>query len=536
MSKNKSAALADLSDEISVESMKKVSGGLSMQPAVMPKGDKQSLLDGMSIVDSGFQAGDMVIKPAVVDLQESLVARTGGGFIQHAEVIQTVDVGTSFATGNDHVGASGEAHAGAEAGASAHVTIDGSGLTAGAEAHAGANTGVSVEVHVGVVNAGANAGASAEANAGANMTATSDQFGVGANAGAHAGVDAGGNVGVGSGGNSINQGGSVNAGVHAEAGGNGNVNFGDGKYGAGGEGGVGAGAGVGATATGAVAIGGVVEATGSAGVSVGAQVGASGEGHAGYDNGKINLGFEGEIKLIAGLELDIDITIDTKPIQDAAVTVANGVVDTAHTVANGTVDVANTVAHGATDAANTVANGTVNAAHTVANGAVDAANTVASGVTSVANTVASGVTNAANTVANGITKAANTVANIFNPGRVICTHFYRKGMLDRETWRADLEFTQKHLHPATVRGYQAWAIPYVRLMRVSPLAEKIMFPLAQHRAIELAYKMGRRDKGSLFGKFVRMTLEPTCFVIGLCVGEQDWSGLWVGTELEQKRA
>ena len=78
-------------------------------------------------------------------------------------------------------------------------------------------------------------------------------------------------------------------------------------------------------------------------------------------------------------------------------------------------------------------------------------------------------------------------------GRVICTHFYRKGMIDQETWRADLEFTAKRLPKQTVRGYQYWAIPYVLLMRRFPLAEKIMYPLAVWRAEELAHQMGKRE-------------------------------------------
>lgn len=117
-------------------------------------------------------------------------------------------------------------------------------------------------------------------------------------------------------------------------------------------------------------------------------------------------------------------------------------------------------------------------------------------------------------------------------GRVICTHFYKKGMLSREVWRADLEFTAKHLSETTVRGYQYWAIPYVKLMRRSVLAENIMFPLAEHRANELAYQLGRRECGSLRGKLIRTLLEPVCFIIGSFVEQKDWSQLWlnVGTE------
>jgi hypothetical protein len=111
-------------------------------------------------------------------------------------------------------------------------------------------------------------------------------------------------------------------------------------------------------------------------------------------------------------------------------------------------------------------------------------------------------------------------------GRVICTHFYRKGEMDRDMWRADLEFTFKNLSPTTVRGYQYWAIPYVRLMRKSKLAEDIIRPLAFARAKELAYKMGKSPKGSVLGKVVRLVCEPLCFAVGLFVGEQNWQALW----------
>ena len=112
-------------------------------------------------------------------------------------------------------------------------------------------------------------------------------------------------------------------------------------------------------------------------------------------------------------------------------------------------------------------------------------------------------------------------------GRVICTHFYRKGMLDRETWRADIEFTATRLSAKTVRGYQYWAIPYVRLMRRSPLAEKVMYPLATWRADELAYRMGKREKGNWKGKIVRVIGESICYSIGMFVSEQNWQQLWV---------
>ncbi|MFB2844311.1 hypothetical protein ACE1BJ_23465, partial [Aeromonas jandaei] len=111
--------------------------------------------------------------------------------------------------------------------------------------------------------------------------------------------------------------------------------------------------------------------------------------------------------------------------------------------------------------------------------------------------------------------------------RVICTHFYRKGMLDHKLWRADLDYTQKNLSATTVRGYHYWAIPYVELMRKNSAYEKIMYPIAKYRAIELAYQMGVLDKGSLRGKLVRLVIEPTCFLIGMFCAQKDWEHLWV---------
>jgi hypothetical protein len=164
---------------------------------------------------------------------------------------------------------------------------------------------------------------------------------------------------------------------------------------------------------------------------------------------------------------------------------------------------------------------------------------IISGLTTAAEAAAPALQDAASAVASvgqdvgsAISSAASDVGNALNPGRVICTHFYRKGMLDRASWRADLEFTHRYLSPATVRGYQFWAIPYVRLMRRSRLAERIMYPIAKYRAAELAYRMGITTKGSLLGKFFRLTIEPICFCIGCVVGEQDWRSLWKGTELE----
>jgi hypothetical protein len=114
--------------------------------------------------------------------------------------------------------------------------------------------------------------------------------------------------------------------------------------------------------------------------------------------------------------------------------------------------------------------------------------------------------------------------------RVICTHFYRKGEMSRELWAADMKYTLENLSDTTIRGYHYWAISYVKLMRKSPLAEKLIRPLAIARAEEIAFQAGARTKGNWLGKLVRLFGEPLCFTIGCAVGQKDWQVLYGTTQ------
>lgn len=113
--------------------------------------------------------------------------------------------------------------------------------------------------------------------------------------------------------------------------------------------------------------------------------------------------------------------------------------------------------------------------------------------------------------------------------RVICTHMMRIGRMDRDLWRADLEFTADHSSSTTVRGYHFWAIPYVRLMRrddwIGRIAVQVMEPIARHRAQELAYRIGKRKRPNYRGKVVRLVLEPLSWLIGCVVDQKDWRSL-----------
>lgn len=117
--------------------------------------------------------------------------------------------------------------------------------------------------------------------------------------------------------------------------------------------------------------------------------------------------------------------------------------------------------------------------------------------------------------------------------RVICTHFYKQGKIDRAVWLADLRFTADHLSATTIRGYHLWAIPYVQLMRKSKFAEALMWPLAIHRAEELAYQMGVLEKPNYIGKAIRFILEPICFTIGLFAKAKDYKVLYTAKEIKE---
>jgi len=167
-------------------------------------------------------------------------------------------------------------------------------------------------------------------------------------------------------------------------------------------------------------------------------------------------------------------------------------------------------------------------ARDVAEGAVKGGITGGVGAAASGGSISAGVASGAAAGAVGGAMSSNSKGGSSGGGssRVICTHFYKKGMLSKELWRADLEYTSKHLSAKTVRGYQFWAIPYVKLMRKSALAERLMFPIAKYRAIEIAYQTGIADKGSFRGKIIRLIVEPICFSIGVFVKDQDWQTLW----------
>lgn len=115
-------------------------------------------------------------------------------------------------------------------------------------------------------------------------------------------------------------------------------------------------------------------------------------------------------------------------------------------------------------------------------------------------------------------------------GRVICNELMRQGFLTRKEVVLDYKFTRDHLTPTHVNGYHVWAVWMVKQMRKGRFV-KFWKHVAGHRANEIAYIYGERNKPDYLGKIYRKILEPTCWVIGSFCKVTDWSVLYKQKEI-----
>ena len=115
-------------------------------------------------------------------------------------------------------------------------------------------------------------------------------------------------------------------------------------------------------------------------------------------------------------------------------------------------------------------------------------------------------------------------------GRVICNELMKQGLLTRKEVVLDYRFTRDYLTPTHVNGYHVWAVWMVKQMRKGRFV-KFWKHVAGHRANEIAYIYGERDKPDYLGKVYRKILEPTCWVIGSFCKVTDWSVLYKQKEI-----
>lgn len=121
--------------------------------------------------------------------------------------------------------------------------------------------------------------------------------------------------------------------------------------------------------------------------------------------------------------------------------------------------------------------------------------------------------------------AIGSVVGSLLGGRVICNELCRQGIMTRKQVALDYKFTRDYLTPQHVNGYHVWSVWMVRQMRKGKFV-KFWKHVAGHRANEIAYIYGERDKPDYLGKIYRKILEPVCWSVGYFCEKTDWSTLY----------
>ena len=99
-------------------------------------------------------------------------------------------------------------------------------------------------------------------------------------------------------------------------------------------------------------------------------------------------------------------------------------------------------------------------------------------------------------------------------GTVVCTELNRQGLMSDALYEADCEFART-LPVEVITGYHVWAVPLVHWMQQSKTVTWLASLLAIPWAKEMAYRIGRRSKGSIVGKVVLFVGVPVCRMISL---------------------
>jgi hypothetical protein len=111
----------------------------------------------------------------------------------------------------------------------------------------------------------------------------------------------------------------------------------------------------------------------------------------------------------------------------------------------------------------------------------------------------------------------------YTNGRVICTWLRNNGLFSAEDLAIDTQFSVQYLSDNTKIGYWLWACPLVQYMEknyktnIDSLFVKAIRIIAQARANEIAHQVGKRPRGDVLGKMVRIVGEGVCFVLGSVV-------------------
>ena len=107
-------------------------------------------------------------------------------------------------------------------------------------------------------------------------------------------------------------------------------------------------------------------------------------------------------------------------------------------------------------------------------------------------------------------------------GKVLCGHYYARGILPARVYQGDVAYAQRHVSDNTKRGYWFWAVPLTQYLNNNPggLVEKLIQPLVFGWAQEMAYRTGYTNNGSFIGKSLLSAL-PAMSLLGKFVETKD---------------
>ena len=106
--------------------------------------------------------------------------------------------------------------------------------------------------------------------------------------------------------------------------------------------------------------------------------------------------------------------------------------------------------------------------------------------------------------------------------RVICTWLHSKGLLSLQDYTIDVNYSMENISLNTKLGYWLWAIDLVNRLEKryqrNNWYDKLVIGFwkygTQARADQIKKDMGLTNKGNLLGKFLRVVMEPACYVLG----------------------
>lgn len=109
---------------------------------------------------------------------------------------------------------------------------------------------------------------------------------------------------------------------------------------------------------------------------------------------------------------------------------------------------------------------------------------------------------------------------------VICTEFYREGLLDEESFMIESRYASEKISPELIRGYHSWAIPFTRLMRKDAEVKEVGAIMVKGYVEEVLYRAGYKKEGNELGKILLEKGGLACIKIGKLIEQPDWRSLF----------